>query len=139
MFKSTLKTLLLSSITLLQCFTLNTAFADEAPIKPAEIPIVEKAFVEAINGFDKAKIIAQFGEPAKADDVKIKGSNKVVASIWQYHNINKSEEGVFFETTELDFIDDKVVQVVFLNNNGAENTSAEEGLKYDIPSNEVTP
>jgi len=129
-----LKTLVVSSLIFLNCFILNTVFAEESPTKSVDIPIVEKAFVNAINGFDKAQIIAKFGEPAKADDVKIKGSNKVVASIWQYHNINKSEEGVFFETTELDFIDDKVVQVVFLNNNGEDIANAEEGRKYDIPA-----
>jgi len=134
-----LKTLVLSSVIFLQCFTLNTVFAEESPTKSANIPIVEKAFVDAINGFDKAQIIAQFGEPAKADDVKVKGTNKIVASIWQYHNINKSEEGVFFETTELDFIDDKVVQVVFLNNNGEDIAAAEEGRKYDIPADITAP
>ena len=81
---------------------------------------------------DKAKIIAQFGEPAKADDVKVKGSNKVVASIWQYHFINTAPDGTYYETTELDFIDDKVVTVVFLNNDGSEGT--DNGQKFEAPT-----
>jgi hypothetical protein len=99
-----------------------------------EIPTEEKAFVDAINKFDKVKIVAQLGEPAKADDVKIKGSDKIAASIWQYHNINTAEDGSYYPTTELDFIDDKVVQVVFLNNDGSE--SAEDGKTYELPQTE---
>ncbi len=110
----------------------NLAMAEDMPSKQTEIPTLERDFVNAINGFDKAKIIAQFGEPAKADDVKIKGTSKVVASIWQYHFINTNVDGVYYETTELDFIDDKVVTVVFLNNDGAE--GANNGQKYEVPA-----
>lgn len=109
----------------------NFAIADETPGNTAEIPTVEKDFVNAINGFDKTKIIAQFGEPAKADDVRIKGTDKIVASIWQYHFINTAVDGTYYETTELDFIDDKVVTVVFLNNDGAE--GSDNGQKYEMP------
>jgi hypothetical protein len=85
-----------------------------------EIPTEEKAFVAAINKFNKAKIVELLGQPARADDVKVKGSGKVVASIWHYHNINTDENGVYYPTTELDFVDDNVVQVVFLNNDGSD-------------------
>lgn len=97
----------------------------------AEIPISEKEFVNAINSFTKAQIIQQFGEPVKADDIKLKDSGKVVASIWQYHNINTAADGSYYQTTELDFIDDKVVQVVFLNNDGSER---DDGQAYELPS-----
>jgi hypothetical protein len=96
-----------------------------------EIPTAEKAFVEAINQFDKAKIKELLGEPATADDVKVKGSGKVVASIWHYHNINTDENGVYYETTELDFVNDKVVQVVFINNDGSEANDGA-GKKYEM-------
>lgn len=107
----------------------NYAVADEAP--NGEIPTLEKDFVNAIHKFDKSKIIAQFGEPATADDVKIKGSDKIVASIWHYHFINTTADGSYYETTELDFIDDKVVMVVFLNNDGSEGNDS--GKKYEMP------
>ena len=99
----------------------SAAFADEAVTQPLKtvIPIEEKAFIDVINKYDKATIIAQFGEPAKAEDVKIKQSGKIVATIWHYHNINKAPDGSFYPTTELDFIDEKVVQVVFLNHDGS--------------------
>ena len=99
-----------------------------ASAKNAEmsLPTAEKEFIKAIEQFDKKSIVAQLGEPAKADDVKIRGSNRIVASIWHYHNINTDENGQFYETTELDFIDDKVVQVVFLNNDGSEEVIIED-------------
>lgn len=99
-----------------------------------EIPISEKEFVNTINSFTKAQIIEQFGEPAKADDIKLKNSGKVVASIWNYHNINTAADGSYYQTTELDFIDDKVVQVVFLNNDGSDR---DDGKAYELPSQPV--
>ena len=111
--------------------TQHALAADEVEINSV-IPRLERDFVNAINGFNKAKIIAQFGEPAKADDVKIKGSEKIVASIWQYHFINTAPDGSYYPTTELDFIDDKVVTVVFLNNDGSE--TSEDGKKYEVPA-----
>lgn len=110
----------------------NWALADTTPKEVSEIPTVEKEFIDAINGFDKAQIIAQFGEPAKADDVKIKGTGKIVASIWQYHFINTAPDGTYYETTELDFIDDKVVTVVFLNNDGSDIDNSAE--KFEVPT-----
>ncbi len=95
-----------------------------------EIPTEEKAFVAVINQFNKAKIVELLGEPAKADDVKVKGTGKIVASIWHYHNINTDENGTYYPTTELDFVDDNVVQVVFLNNDGSEANDGA-GKKYD--------
>ena len=99
----------------------------------SELPTDEKAFVEAVGKLNKAKIVELLGEPAKADDVKLKDSGRVVASIWHYHYINTSaENGEYYQTTELDFIDDKVNVVVFLNNDGAELQS--QGQKYEVPS-----
>lgn len=126
-----LKAFVVSSLILLPMGIVQPVSAEESPAITSTIPIVERAFVDAVNGFDKAKVVAQFGEPAKADDVRIKGSSKIVASIWQYHNINKAEDGSFYPTTELDFIDDKVVSVVFLNNNGEDRN--EEGRQYEVP------
>lgn len=111
--------------------TLDIVEAQTQPLV-TEIPTEEKAFVAVINQFNKAKIVELLGEPAKADDVKVKGSGKVVASIWHYHNINTDETGAYYPTTELDFVDDKVVQVVFLNNDGSEANDGA-GKKYDAP------
>jgi len=98
--------------------------------KTAQIPTSEKAFVASINGFDKAQIIEQLGEPTNKNDITNAKTGKLEASIWHYHNLNTDEKGEYYKTTELDFIDDKVVLVVFMNNTG-EDTSYE--LKNDAP------
>lgn len=117
---------------LLQTCFIQAAVAEELPSNNSEIPTLEQDFVNSINKFTKEQIIAQFGEPAKADDVKVKTTGKIVASIWQYHFINTAADGTYYETTELDFIDDKVVMVAFMNNDGAED--AENGQQYQVPN-----
>ncbi len=96
------------------------AFAEAQVAAPAsDIPTNEKDFIASINGFEKAKIIEQFGEPSNVEDIAT-ASGKPVASIWQYHYLNTDEKGEYYQTTELDFINDKVVMVVFMNNDGIE-------------------
>lgn len=97
----------------------------------SELPTEEKAFVDAVGKLNKAKIVELLGEPAKAEDVKLKDSGRVVASIWHYHYINTAADGEYYQTTELDFIDDKVNVVVFLNNDGSDQAPA--GQKYEVP------
>lgn len=126
-----MKHLVLAWLAVAQFSLVQTVVAEEILTKNAEIPTLEQDFVKSINKFTKAEIIEQLGEPAKADDVKIKGSGKVVASIWQYHFINTAADGAYYETTELDFIDDKVVMVAFMNNDGAE--GPESGKQYEFP------
>ena len=118
-------------LAILQACFIQAAVAEESPSNNNEIPTLEQDFVNSINKFTKEQIIAQFGEPAKADDVKVKTTGKIVASIWQYHFINTAADGTYYETTELDFIDDKVVMVAFMNNNGAE--GPENTQQYQVP------
>ncbi|MES2547334.1 MAG: hypothetical protein V4575_06470 [Pseudomonadota bacterium] len=100
----------------------------DAPLTK-EIPTTEKEFANAINNFTKEEIIAQLGEPARAEDVKLKDSGKVVASIWYYHNLNTAPDGSYYPTTELDFIEGKVVQVVYMNNDGSETQQTDQNLE----------
>jgi hypothetical protein len=99
------------------------AFAGtENAAKSTEIPTNEKDFVASINGFEKAKIIEQLGEPSQKEDIQ-SASGKLVASVWQYHYLNTDEKGEYYQTTELDFMNDKVVMVVFMNNDGSEKST----------------
>jgi hypothetical protein len=127
-----MKYLVYLCLAMLQTCFIQAAVAEESTSNNNQIPTLEQDFVNSINKFSKEQIIAQFGEPAKADDVKIKQTGKVVASIWQYHYINTDSNGAYYQTTELDFIDGKVVMVAFLNNDGAE--GPESGQQYDIPA-----
>ena len=97
---------------------------EEAP-PASEIPTVEQEFVAVINQYNKAEIIAQFGEPAQVENMKVASTGEIIASIWQYHFINTDTEGEYYETTELDFLGDKVVMVVFMNHDGQEKISIE--------------
>jgi hypothetical protein len=94
-----------------------------------KLPQEEQGFVTAIGKLKRSEIIALLGEPARAEDVKLKDSGRVVASIWHYHNINKDPQGAYYPTTELDLIDDQVSVIVFLNNDGSDATS---GQTYEI-------
>lgn len=126
-----MKYILYFYLAILQACFIQAAVAEESASNSSQIPTLEQDFVNSINKFTKEQIIAQFGEPAKAEDVKIKTTGKIVASIWQYHFINTAADGSYYETTELDFIDDKVVMVAFLNNNGDE--GPESGQQYQVP------
>lgn len=99
---------------------------------PAKLPEDEQGFVDAVGKLNRAQLIALLGEPARAEDVKLKDSGRVVASIWHYHNINKDAGGVYYPTTELDIIDDQVSVVVFLNNDGSDASS---GQTYEVQPN----
>jgi hypothetical protein len=104
-------------VTLLLSFA-SIAFAEQVPAE-ASISNAEKAFIDRIQGFEKAQILQEFGEPSKVEDLKA-NDEKVVASIWQYHYLNTDANGEYYQTTELDFLDDKVIMVVFMNNDGSE-------------------
>jgi hypothetical protein len=107
------------------------AFAEVENI--ASVPNIqtnEKDFIASINGFEKTKIIEQFGEPSQIEEIA-SASGKPVASIWQYHYLNTDEKGDYYQTTELDFINDKVVMVVFMNNDGSE--TAPDSVKTTTP------
>jgi len=107
----------------------STVFAGAAAGK---LPEDEQGFVDAVGKMNRAQLIALLGEPARAEDVKLKDSGRVVASIWHYHNINKDAAGAYYPTTELDLIDDQVSVVVFLNNDGSDASS---GQTYEIQPN----
>lgn len=133
----TMNKLVMVALLTVQMLASTSSMADEAQTMPLkadavntkEIPTTEKEFANVINNYTKAEIIAQLGEPAKSEDVKLKDSGKVVASIWYYHNLNTAPDGSYYPTTELDFIDDKVVQVVYMNNDGSETPEMEKSLE----------
>lgn len=98
----------------------------------ATLPQDEQGFVDAVGKLNRSQLVALLGEPARAEDVKLKDSGRVVASIWHYHNINKDATGAYYPTTELDIIDDQVSVVVFLNNDGSDASS---GQTYEVQPN----
>ncbi|MCB5185044.1 hypothetical protein LG201_07485 [Methylobacillus gramineus] len=103
----------------------GTLLAEESPSAQTpptpsadSIPIDETTFIEHIYQFDKDAIVAQFGEPARKNDYHRPGTDELMASVWQYHYINTGLDGAYYQTTELDFVGDRVVLVVFMNHDG---------------------
>lgn len=95
-----------------------------------EIPTTEKEFVEGIKTVNKDQILEQFGEPHVRDDV-VGPDGEVIASVWHYRYLNTDENGSYYKTTELDFVRDKVVMVVFMNHDIADGA--------EIPKNQDEP
>ena len=111
---------------------LSLSVAAVAGTSVSKLPEDEQGFVDAVGKLNRAQLLALLGEPARAEDVKLKDSGRVVASIWHYHNINKDAAGAYYPTTELDLIDDQVSVVVFLNNDGSD---ASTGQTYEVQPN----
>ena len=101
--------------------------------KHVEIPTSEQDFVEAIKTVDKAQILEQLGEPALRDDVK-GPDGEVIASVWHYTYLNTDANGTYYKTTELDFVRDRVVMVVFMNHDVLEaRENGEQPREYVTP------
>lgn len=97
------------------------------------LPTDEKAFVEAISRFNKDEILKALGEPAFKEDIKMKSSDQILGSIWRYHNINTAEDGSYYPTTELDFLDEFVETVVFQNDTDKTLKSPSQTYKIQKP------
>ena len=108
-------------------------FANEIDIDKSTLPVDEKSFIEAISRFNKDEILKALGEPMHREDIKMKSSDEVVASVWQYHHINTAEDGSYYPVTELDFLDEFVETVVFQNNNGQPSGSPSQTYKIQKP------
>ena len=101
----------------------------EVPIV-SELPTAYKKFVEVIGILTANEIIAILGEPAKKIELKMKSSDDVIARTWYYHNFNTVDDGSYFPTTELDFVDGYVESVVFMND--VDENTITEAQKYDV-------
>jgi len=108
-------------------------FANEIDIDKSTLPVDEKSFIEAISRFNKDEILKALGEPIYKEDIMMKSSEEIVGSVWQYHHINTAEDGSYYPTTELDFLDEFVETVVFQNNNGQPSGSPSQTYKIQKP------
>jgi hypothetical protein len=105
---------LLLAVSLALASTAYAQPAEDQAKQKREIPTTEKEFVEGIKTINKDQILEQFGEPHVRDDV-VGQDGEVIASVWHYRYLNTDENGSYYKTTELDFVRDKVVMVVFMN------------------------
>lgn len=82
------------------------------------IPLDEKGFVDTIPTLAPKQVVDLLGEPAESITVTDDRSGEVIGVIWQYAYLNTNEEGEYYPATELDWINDKVVNIVFSNVEG---------------------
>ena len=94
------------------------------------IPLNELGFLDRIGKLDKAAIVAQIGEPSLAMDLVQEETGEIAASIWHYHYLNTSETGEYYKTTELNFIDGRVVNVVFSMTDDGESSEPSTASDY---------
>lgn len=94
------------------------------------IPLDELGFLDRIGKLDKAAIVAQLGEPSLAMDLVQEETGEIAASIWHYHYLNTSETGEYYKTTELNFIDGHVVNVVFSMTDDGESSEPNAAADY---------
>ncbi len=106
-----LKTSVAILITILISFN---AWADYGNTDQHTISPAEQAFLDVIGGLSKEKVLEQLGAPARTEELT-GPDGEIVASIWEYDYLNTDENGEYYKRTELDFVDDKVVTVVFMN------------------------
>lgn len=107
--------------------------ANEVIIDKSKLPVEEKAFVEAISHFNKNEIAQALGDPFHKEDIKMKSSEKIIASVWQYRHINTNEDGNYYPITELDFLDEFVETVVFQNSSGEPSSNPSQTYKIQKP------
>jgi hypothetical protein len=99
----------------------------------AGIPLDEHGFVDAVPYLSKGRIVEQLGEPARAIDLTDE-NGAVYATIWHYHFLNTSDEGDYYKTTELDFIGDRVVNIIFSNSDVEETESVAVSPTSECPA-----
>ena len=98
-----------------------------------ELPLNEHGFVDAIKTMKTTKIAELLGAPSKHYELKDERTGNVIGQVWQYEYLNTSEEGEYYRGTELDIVDDRVVTVVFMNNEEQERASVAPAPLEDEP------
>jgi hypothetical protein len=78
------------------------------------IPEKEQDFVDTIQTLQQSEIAELLGAPAYQYDIK-DDDGQIVGSIWHYHGITTGDDGQYYKTTELDFVGNKVANIVLIN------------------------
>jgi hypothetical protein len=82
------------------------------------LPLDELGFVDAVPSFSKEKLTELLGEPKEKIEVTDDHTGQIIGLIWHYEYLNTNEDGDYYKSTELDLIDDKVVNIIFSNADG---------------------
>jgi hypothetical protein len=88
------------------------------------IPTNEEAFLSVIGSVDQVKMVELLGDPAEVMILRNQENGEVVGAIVHYRYINTNNEGEYYKTTELDYLDGRLVTVLFSNSDIQETTTA---------------
>lgn len=99
---------------------LMLAFAGPALADIETIPTEEEAFLNVIGSVDRVKLAELLGEPDESIVVRNQENGEELGTIVHYRYINTNSDGDYYKTTELDYIDGRLVMVVFSNNDPQE-------------------
>jgi hypothetical protein len=88
------------------------------------IPTNEEAFLSVIGSVDQENLIELLGDPAEVMILRNQENGEVVGAIVHYRYINTNNEGEYYKTTELDYLDGRLVTVLFSNSDIQETTTA---------------
>ena len=100
------------------------AFAGPTLADIDSIPTNEEAFLSVIGSVDQVKLVELLGDPAEVMILRNQENGEVVGAIVHYRYINTNNEGEYYKTTELDYLDGRLVMVLFSNSDIQETTTA---------------
>jgi hypothetical protein len=100
------------------------AFAGPTLADIDSIPTNEEAFLNVIGSVDQVKLVELLGDPAEVMILRNQANGEVVGAIVHYRYINTNNEGEYYKTTELDYLDGRLVMVLFSNSDIQETTTA---------------
>jgi hypothetical protein len=112
---------------------LMLAFAGPALADIETIPTEEEAFLNVIGSVDQAKLAELLGDPAEAIVVRNQENGEELGTIVHYRYLNTNSDGDYYKTTELDYIDGRLVTVVFSNNDFQETAAALPQAEEECP------
>ncbi len=114
--------------------TMALAFAPPAFAASTDsIPEHEPEFVSTVQSLNQSEIAELLGDPAFQYDIR-NNEGDVVGSIWHYHNVTTGDDGRYYKTTELDFVGERVVTVVLINNEDTASDDSSEPEPSYLPS-----
>lgn len=100
------------------------AFAAPALAEISDIPSEESAFLEVIGSVHPDKRDELLGEPDETIILRNQENGEEMGVIVHYRYINTNSEGEYYKTTELDYLNGRLVMIVFSNSDFLEAKTA---------------
>lgn len=103
---------------------LMLVFAAPSLAEISDIPTEESAFLEVIGSVHPDKRDELLGEPEETIILRNQENGEEMGAIVHYRYINTNSEGEYYKTTELDYLNGRLVMIVFSNSDFQETKTA---------------